>query len=63
MGIVSTLFVVNVNTIIFVRRMKMPTFDIYVIDGKSLRVSNTNRLTEIVNETEKEYENGKVHKC
>ena len=40
----------------------MPTFDIYVIDGKSLRVSHTNRLTEIVNETEEEYEHGKVHK-
>ena len=41
----------------------MPTFNIYVINGKSLKVSNTNRLTEIINEIEKEYENGKVHKC
>ena len=41
----------------------MPTFDIYIVDGRSLRVVKDNRLTEIINKIEKEYENGKIHKC
>ena len=36
----------------------MPIFDIYIVDGRSLRVTKDGRLTEIVNEIEKENENG-----
>ena len=34
----------------------MPTFDFYIIDGKSLRVSHDTRLTEIINEIEEDDE-------
>lgn len=39
----------------------MPTFDFYIIEGKSLRVVKDNRLVEIVKEIEKEYKNGRDH--
>lgn len=35
----------------------MPTFDIYIVDGRSLRVAQNGRLTEIVKEVE-EVEDG-----
>jgi hypothetical protein len=35
----------------------MPTFDIYIVDGRSIKVARSGRLTEIVKEIEKE-ENG-----